>query len=95
MYLVFRLKFPVLGVEFLENRLNESTDTSAKALYSCEVPSGPLQACNRTALPLILQNYHFLMKKNLVLFICCVGDEKSENFFFTPDKENRNVIRLF
>ena len=38
-----------------------------------------------------LQNYHLLMK-NLVLVICFVRDENSENSFFTPDNENRNVI---
>jgi len=38
-----------------------------------------------------LQNYHLLMK-NLVLVICFVRDENSENSSFTPDNENRNVI---
>jgi len=31
--------------------------------------------------------------KTLVLVICCVGDEHSENFFFTPDNE-KSVIHL-
>jgi hypothetical protein len=28
----------------------------------------------------------------MVLVICCGGDENSENFFFTPDNENKYFV---